>query len=143
MQLLNRATDLIDVTMAIGAINISGNVYSPNGNNLNLDKTSGVTFRYSANIINDPKNPSYTTDPSRTLLSFKYRYVKSISENTFEDSALTTNVDPNHLDDLSGNPGSINPDKWTIQRIWWYAGSNNTYITYGQKEYDSYSDIIW
>ena len=61
-----------DLMRAIGPLNLSGNIYSPNGANLLLDKSAGVVFGMGINSgnINDPHQKSISSQSNLTRLSF-------------------------------------------------------------------------
>ena len=65
-------SSLKDLTLAIGDINISGNIYGANGVNLNIDKTSGETFSYGRGYDSDQLDPSTVTSAAGTGITFNY-----------------------------------------------------------------------
>jgi len=137
-------TESDDLIMALGTININGNMYSANGGNLNINKSSGQSYRMGANYANNKAIPNVTTDNPGTAMSFQYRYRDSFGG--FKTSTSTTTVDVGHYDTNTGTPTAIpapsgNKPRWTIQRIYYFPGSGNTYITYGQSYYDSIADV--
>jgi hypothetical protein len=124
-----------DLISSIGKFNISdtsSNIYSPNGANLKIDKTSGNVFARSSNYINDPKNPHIKTLASGSSITFRYR----IQDST--EWPDTTDVDPNTYD--NGGVTALTPtNKFTVQRIVMFT-SNIARIQYGQIIYDSIDD---
>ena len=134
----NNELDALDLAFALGSINISGNQYSANGTNLNLDKTSGESYRTGSNYVIDNKIPNNYTSSSQTALSFRYRYRNG--SGGFTTGALTTSVDPTKYDTGTGTPASVPSGKYTIQRIYHYPGTGNTYLTYGQSYYNHMTD---
>lgn len=138
----DQAFQIDDVSMALGNINISGNTYTYNGNNLNINKASGQSYRLGANYVNNPALANITTDSIGTAISFQYRYRDSFGG--FKTSAFTTAIDPANYDDNSGSPTSIpttgGKPRWTIQRIYFFPGLGNTFITYGQTYYTALAD---
>jgi len=137
-------TETDDLCMALGTINISGNVYFANGANRNINKSSGQSHRVGANYTNSKAVPNITTDNPGTALSFQYRYRDSLGG--FRTSTSTTTIDVGHYDTNAGTPTAIpspggQKKRWTIQRIYYFPGPSNTYITYGQAYYDSIADV--
>ncbi len=122
----------------IGPLNVDGNVYSPNGANLNLDKSAGSTYRLGTNYTNSVKKPNITTDPSGTAITFGYRWQDGSGGIT--EGSFVTEVDPDQYDDGSGTLASVPNNKWTIQRIWYFGATNSTFMMYGQAVYDSLAD---
>ncbi len=122
----------------IGPINVDGNVYSPNGANLNLDKSAGDTYRLGTNYTNSVKKPNITTDPSGTAITFGYRWQNGSGGIT--EGPFVTAVDPEQYDDGSGTLAAVPNNKWTIQRVWYFGATNSTFMMYGQAVYDSLAD---
>ena len=123
---------------AIGPINVDGNVYNPNGANLNLDKSAGSTYRLGTNYTNSVKKPNITTDPSGTAITFGYRWQNGSGGIT--EGPFVTEVDPDQYDDGSGTLATVPNRKWTIQRVWYFGATNSTFMMYGQAVYDSLAD---
>lgn len=132
-----------DISSALGSINISGNTYSYSGANLNINKISGESYKLGANYTTDPALANITTDSGGNPLSFQYRY-RGLGGN-FIIGTSTTAVDPNHYDTGTGTPVDVplqsgNKPSWTIQRIYFFPGLGNSYLTYGQSYYASLAD---
>ena len=68
------AVQLIDLTRALGIINISGNDVSPNGANLNLDLSAGTAFNHGANYDSNKKDPNVVTVAADTAFTWTYSY---------------------------------------------------------------------
>ena len=64
------AAQISDLAEAIGSINLSGNVMSPNGVNMSIDLSPWKVFRHLANYKTDKKDPSTLTFPGQTALTF-------------------------------------------------------------------------
>lgn len=132
---LSPLSQLSDLIESVGFFNISGNKFSENGSNLNINKSSGKLFKQGVNFINDNKNPHILTLAALTAPSnIRYRL-----SNSFE-YGNTSVVDPNNYD-LSGVLTSVPDTKFTVQRIYLFQ-SNLVRIQYGQKYYDSLDDAI-
>lgn len=137
---LGLASSMYDLASAIGDINISGNVFKPNGSNLQIDKTSGEVFTLWFNAKTDIKDPSIVAHPAITAANFIY---------TFRDGAGGFKVIPNNTTiapNLYDNGavigagtvplGSVSSNNWSIFRI--FLGQANTVIIhYGQAVYST------
>lgn len=67
---LNLAATLQDLTEALGLINISGNVFSANGANLQINRSAGKTFAFGQNFDIDPNNPNVVSTTASVGDSF-------------------------------------------------------------------------
>jgi hypothetical protein len=139
---LNLAFDtplgLTDMSIAIGPINESGNVYSANGANLNINKSSGIVFAIAANIKNSNKNPNRLTVASETASNFFYTYQDGVGG--FTVSALTTAIVPGSYDDGDGTLGSVSNNNWSVHRI--FTTIALTVVQYGQATYSTQSGAL-
>lgn len=131
LAILNQFHDLVD---AIGALNIAGNVYTANGSNLKINKSSGTIFKYGSNFTNDPTNPHEITLGSQTALTFRYRQANST------ESADTTDINPG-LWDNAGTLTSVGNNNFSIQRIFMFQ-SGLTRIQYGQATYNTLASAL-
>lgn len=125
---------LSDLSLSVGNINIAGNNYSPNGSNLNLNKSAGKTFKLGANAIVSRKNPNIVTNPSLSNLTFVYIYRDGSGGIT---SIPSGSVDPDFYDDGSGTLAPVPNNKWTTQHVTYFTNSDVTVIEYGQTIYGS------
>lgn len=124
---------LHDLIKAIGSLNLNGNVYSPNGNNLYLDKSAGTIFGLGINASNS-NDPHKLSISGQTQVSFRYR-LRGGTE--YSD---TTSIDPSQYD-LNGVLTPVNNNKFTIQHINLFQ-SGISRLQYGQVEYASIDDAI-
>ena len=123
----NQLGDLIE---GIGFFNVDGNVYSANGSNLNIDKSSGIMFGRGINYFNNKKDPHKLTLAGLTALTFQYRFSNG-------DNGVTgIAVDPDNLDDGAGGLTALANNKWSVQRIYSFT-SNNVKIQRGVTSFDS------
>lgn len=129
--LLNQYQDLVN---AIGPLNISGNIYTFNGGNLNVNKSAGVIFKYGSNFQNSVTDPHQTSIGSQTALTFRYRRQNSI------EGGDTTSIDPTKWDN-AGTLSNVSNNQWTIQRIYLFQ-SGLTRVQYGQAVYSQMNDAI-
>lgn len=121
-----------DLMAAIGALNLTGNVYSANGNNLNINKTGGSIFKMGSNFQANNLDPHVVSQGSQTALTFRYR----LSNGT--EGADTTSINPNQYESAPGVLTNIPilGNQWHVQRISIFQ-SGLTRIQYGQQLYAS------
>jgi hypothetical protein len=122
---------LHDFIEAVGALNLTGNKYTANGANLQLNKSAGLIFKLGSNFANDWKNPHELAQTAGTSLTFRY-----ITQNGTEGSDRI-NLDP-ALYDLNNVLTSVPNNKFTIQTVTMFQ-SGVTRIQYGQNYYDDLS----
>lgn len=123
---------LHDLIRAIGSFNLEGNVYGPNGTNLQLNKTAGTVFGLGINGQNY-LNPHQLDISAQTSLTFAYRL-----QNGFQYPDTNT-IDPANYDNGGVLTPLLNNNKWQIQRIYLFQ-SGLTRIQPGQHQYDSLED---
>lgn len=119
---------LHDFMEAVGSLNITGNKYSANGANLQLNKSAGSIFKFGVNFAVDWKNPHTLTQSSGTALTFRYR-----TQNGTEGSDVTS-LDPSKYD-LSNVLTAVPNNKFSIQTVTMFQ-TGLTRIQYGQNFYD-------
>ena len=122
---------LHDFMRAIGFLNEKGNIYSPNGANLRLNKSAGKIFGMGINAA-DYTNPHQLLIPSQTALTFAYRFQGGTQLSD------TKNINPN-IYDVGGVSTPTPSNKWTIQRINLFQ-SGLARIQPGQTVYNSFND---
>lgn len=124
-----------ELAKAVGDINLSGNIFTPNGANMNIDKSVGRVYSYGRNNTNNKLNPSELTTAAQTALSFGYIFDDGTGFGSF--TAQTTNIDPDNYDNGTGTLAAVPVNDWTIQRILFFPNSNNTFIQYGGETYNT------
>lgn len=124
-----------DIAYAIGSINKFGNVYESNGANLLFNKTAGESFRFSGNVA-DTTSPNSLINPLQTAID-PFWYI--LQDGT--DTSQVSEVDPNFYD-VAGVKTAVPSGKYTIQRMYFYPGSEVNYLTYGQALYSSMGAAI-
>lgn len=125
---------LHDFMRAIGSLNEEGNIYSPNGANLQINKSAGRIFALGINA-NDYLNPHELTIPAQTALTFRYRLRGGT------EYADTQNVDPNNYDNAGVLTAVTAGNKWTIQHFNIFQ-SGLTRAQHGQTVYNSYAEAL-
>lgn len=109
-----------DFTNGIGAINLEGNVYSPNGANLKLNKTAGKIHRVGTSFHTNKKSPDIDESSTETNILFRYSHRLVTG---FLVLGTVSDVNPNYWDNGSGTLQIVPPNFWTIQIIKYNSGS--------------------
>lgn len=117
-----------DIANALGFVNISGNEFSANGANLNIDKSIGVMFKIGSNYDVDTTNPHNRTLAALSPATFQYRFSNG------SNGVTGTNIDPNNLDNGAGGLTAIANNQWSVQRIYSFT-SNNVKIQRGVQSF--------
>jgi hypothetical protein len=123
---------LHDFMNYVGALNLDGNKYTPNGANLSLNKSAGTIFKFGVNFANDWKRPHELAQSLQTLLTFRYR-----TQNGTESGDLTV-LNP-ALYDLNNVLTAVPNNRFTIQTVTIFQ-TGLTRIQYGQTLYNSLAD---
>ena len=132
----NAISSTYDLAEAIGIFNISGNLFSGNGVNLNMDKSVGTLFRAGTNYANDINNPHETTNALTSQQSFTYIFNNNVP------GATGIAIDPANLDDGAGATVALsNNTKWSVQRIYLFS-SGIVAVQRGVEEFNSMDDAI-
>ena len=132
---IDNGAQLSDLMEAIGFFNISGNVFSPNGANLNINKSYGHVFKQGSNFINTNKDPHTLSLPALiSPTNIRYRLQNGT------EYVNTAVVDPGFYDN-AGVRTAVPGTKYTIQRIYLFQ-SNLIRIQYGQAIYANMADAI-
>ena len=138
----NATLDADDLARSIGSFNINGNVFSANGTNLKIKKTSGKTFRLGVNYEVDRGQPNVFTDSLYTPATFAYRYQNG--SGGYTQTSNMTDIDVDSYDDGDGTLGTVTAGQFTAQRIYFFTGSSQSspdvIIQYGQTIYNSIAD---
>lgn len=136
-QPVNQFVDLVD---AMGSISLSGNLVSPNGVNLQINKAVGTVFsrasnHYASGVLTD--DPHISTIPAQTPAQFR----RITRGSTLPTPPIVTTLDPANFDSggvVTPVGGGVNTS--TIQRVWVFATNVATAqiaVQYGQQTYSS------
>jgi hypothetical protein len=131
----NDANMLRDLTSAIGNFNLTGNIFSPNGANLSIDKTSGTIYSNGSNYhldTNDPSTVSLGVLTAPNLIKFTQTGLKS-------QSVLIDSLSYDVLGVVTPIGGGAN--QWQIQRVY-SSIVNDVVVEYGQTLYTTIDDAI-
>lgn len=138
---LNIGNSLIDLSKALGHINLSGNIISKGSGLMSIQKTEGTIYAYGSNFSNNIKNPNQlflpAGDTASGLIMEYYMKNGNIS------STLTT-INPNYYDNGGNYPGSlVQTNEWTVQRVFSSSSKDNhLHIMLGQNVYVQKEDAI-
>lgn len=127
-------SQLKDLEAGLGFFNISGNIFSPNGANLNINKSVGVSYKTGANWATSQLDPNTFTLSALPSASFQYRFQNGTS------LATTTTINPG-IYDVGGVSTPVPGLRFTIQRIYVFS-SNLIRIQPGQESYLTLGDAI-
>jgi len=133
-------SSLKDLSLALGDINIDGNIFSSNGVNLKINKSAGSTFSYGRNFATNLNDPNSVAQSASTQQSFRYAFNNGFGVATFQTE--TTDVSPNSYDNGSGVIQAVPNNKFTIQRILMFSNTQKIFIQYGTTVYNSLSEAI-
>jgi hypothetical protein len=125
---------LSDLASSIGALNLYGNTYTPNGVNLTINKSIGSIYKLGVSYDALETDPSTKTFVASIATIFRYR----LQDSTEYSNATTLDAE---FYDLAGVRTAVTAGKWTIPRIY-ILTSGETRILYGQTLYDSYVDAL-
>lgn len=132
---LSSISQFDDFLDSIRNFNVSGNIISANGANLSINKSLGYIFKKGVNFNVDNSNPHKLQLAALSAPSnIRYR----LRDGT--EYSDTNIIDPNYYD-LNGVRTSVQPNKFTIQRLVLFP-SNLIRIQYGQAVYGSKSEAI-
>jgi hypothetical protein len=130
-QLLNQFGDGL---RALGQLNLSGNVYSPNGANLQINKSAGELFAPGSNYHVNPDDPHAATIAVNTPVTFRYRLQNGT------EYINTTSVDPANYDN-AGTLTAIPGTRFSFQLIALFQ-TGITRIQYGQDHYPNLATAL-
>ena len=125
---------LHDLIKAVGFLNLEGNLISPNGSNLSLNKSAGKIWGLGING-GDYLDPHVLTLPEQTAITFRYR----LSVSPLVEYANRVTLDPTQFEPNGGGVLSplSNNNRWSVQHLNIFQ-SGVVRVQYGQHEYDSF-----
>lgn len=134
--------NLSDLSNAVGILNTCGNAYGAAGANLNLNKTTGKTFKLGLNFPTSKKNPNVVDNAAQLPISSQifYEHRDGCGGHTF--LAPSSLVDPTKYDDGSGTLACVPCCSYTIQRIYFTPSAQDTAIVYGTALYCSLAEAL-
>ena len=123
-----------ELTNAIGPINLTGNVISPYGSALQIQKSSGTAYRYAWNSYYDRKQPSDISDAALTPITFIYCQAKTGGGVLYTPSQ--TSIDSTQYD-VGNSTLASTGSNFTNQRVYYFPRTNSIYVFYGRTTYAS------
>jgi hypothetical protein len=136
------AQQVLEFIRAFGAIKITGHAISPNGANLSINRSSGVSYAIGRNYFRDANKPSYIEDVAATAPQI-FKYYKSGS--AFVTDASTTTIDPTRYNTPDSGTGltSAPGGQYTIQRVFYFPTEPNALgVYYGRQTYNSIASAL-
>lgn len=130
---------IMDLALALGPLNLSGNVFSGVAASLQMQKTAGYTFLINQNVRVNPKNPNVALLGALNPVTFGYTWKNGLGG--YNVDAFTNLISPSDYDDGTGTKGSVANNQWSIQRIWLIQPSS-VFVHLGQAVYSSKADAI-
>lgn len=112
-----------------------GLVYSPNGVNLNINRTAGSLFLAGGNFYTNPLDPNVIALASGTALTFRYRTMAG------EPAGDITAINPNLYNTTGGTLVAVPANDWTAQPVYVFP-SGLTRIQYGQQTWPNLADAV-
>ena len=130
---------LVDLAHSIGFINTDGNTYSPNGVNLNMNRSAGKTFGIGLNFQTSAKDPNIKVTPSfdSSVATFLQNYRDGAGGQTYVAKNV---IDPTVIDNDSGAPIAVGNNKWTVKKLHFDPRTFSNVVHIGQIEYSSLAD---
>jgi hypothetical protein len=135
---------LVDLMTAIGSLSTEGNLITPNGANLLINKSVGTLFirasnHFASGVLTD--DPHFSPSPALAPVTFR-RILRAIGATP---PAVTTLDVANY--DLGGvlTPVGGGTNTSTIQRVWNFVTDDPTtriLVQYGQQTYSSLSAAV-
>ncbi len=129
---------LAGLSLALGPIVPTGNIFSANGANLLLNKSAGTIWIVGANIKVDPQSPDLPVQAGLTGATWFYTWQDG--GGNWEVAFPVTDIVPGKYDDGTGGTGTpdgvVTGNKWTTQRIY-MSTTNQVLVYYGQTIYNS------
>lgn len=139
------ANQIADIMEAIGPMSVSGNVVSPNGANLSINKTAGTLFIRASNHFNGgllTDNPHFSVSPAMAPAT-----IRRITRNpVVVTPPATLTLDPTQYD-LNGvlTPIGGGPTTSSVQRVWAFVTNDATLqilVQYGQQTYSTLTQAV-
>lgn len=132
---LSPCNQLMDLYEAIGFINIDNRI-TPNGANMQFDKSAGYIVAHGINFVTDSANPNKKALAAWNSLTNTFQYRLQNGTNITPDSTV---IDPTIYDDGTSTPATVPTNKWTIQHVY-ISTTGNVKIQPGQNIYNSLSE---
>jgi hypothetical protein len=135
----NRILELLDI---FGPIKASGLVITPNGSNLQLNRSAGEGYRIGSNYQNVWDRPDRTQISADTPVSFSRIHRDGSGDYIFDTNggSYYSVIDPTKYDNNSGTLQTVSNNQWTVQRLFLFPDNPEDLMTYyGIEVYNSLS----
>lgn len=140
---ISPSLNVTDLFNAIGLINLSGNVYSPNGANLNLDRSAGTIYGLGINYKANKKDPSSVSLSAAPALQFFSTWRDGAGG--FKTAGPQVSITPGRYDDGTGGAsqpnGTVSNNNFSISRLY-VSVDGIAILQYGQAIYSSMSEAL-
>lgn len=128
----------VDMSEALGFMQISGNLFSAYTTNLQMKKSEGTIWKTGSNYHLDIHNPHLLGLASLNPLLMQYRF----QDGTNYTGLSQATVIPTLYESSPGVASSVTAsDPWTVQRIYCFT-SNNVKLMFGQSVYKTLADAV-
>lgn len=134
-QPVNQSYDFFD---AFGPFNVSGNLLTAAGTNMNVNKSSGTIFKAGSNFQTDSNDPNVKSQSAATPLTFQY-CTSAAGSSTGTNTTTFTGANYDNGGTITAIPGSSN--QATIQRIFLYP-TGTVRVQYGPTIYNSLANAL-
>jgi len=128
---------LLDYILKLGPIN-TGNDYTANGTNLKIDRAAGDSTLPFINRANNTQSPTTLVTPTELAVTFNTIFRDGAGD--FIITPSITDIDPDLFDDGSGTLAAVGNNRWTVQRIFFFAQSLDSGVSFGQATYATLED---
>jgi hypothetical protein len=129
-----------DFLTIIGNFNEEGNLIQPVATDLEIKKTAGKVFSPGINWSINKKSPNTLLTPLETPITFRYSYSDGVGG--YITGPLVTDVDPGQYDDGDGTLASVASNRYTVQRMYYFAKADQYIMTYGTVLYTSLAGAV-
>ena len=140
----NISATINDLQIAMGAINLEGNIYSGgSAADLTIQRSSGKMFYAGIQAKTNPTNPNNITSASEDGATFILVWRDGVGGyNTTASTEITAGVYDNNSGGVSAPTDSLLTNGWTNHRLYFSPDANITVMQYGQTSYNSSSNAI-
>ena len=129
-----------DFITSFGGLKKSGHDVTPNGANLQLNRSAGVSFSLGSNYANNAEDASTVVDNSKVAaLLHRYR-TNNVAGHTIDDNSGNgyTSIDPTLYDQNDGTLAAVPTGKFSAQRMFYFPGdADNIAVYYGKAFYNT------
>ena len=121
-----------DIAYALGSINIHGNIFTTSSTSSGtLNRSAGQALRFAGGYSTSNTSPNIIDSTYQEAINTYQYHIQGATSTIIEST-----VDCHHYDN-EGIKTDIPVGKWSAQRIYYFPGSTNIHIVYGQHYYDS------